>query len=236
MQYSHPSIVPELIESFQVGATVTQGQAVIIGGAVGTAVGTVIKATTTSLANACGVAYNTATYSATQGSSGAETKVSYSPGSFFTAAAAGSATTGTALATTSPANVLTNTAASSAGTTITAAECGTVDMDGGYVFGLNNANKGVARVLVTHTDNTSEVVTDAFPYAIAVGDKFVRVPWSPFLVRAIQLTTGIDAANAIIVTATGGAAIVAKVTCNFDESNPAVKVTFMFGDHVLNPI
>lgn len=237
MQFSHNFGLPELIEGFKIGATVIAGQATIIGGAAGTAVATMTDATTTSLADAVGVTLGAGTYSTVQGAGDVEVKTSYGPLSVFTANASGGAGAATPLATTAPANVLTNTTASAGGTVITAAEVGTVDMDGGFVFGLTGANKGLSRVLVTHSDNTSETVTQPFTYALAVGDKFVRLPWSPFIVQTVQLTTLLNEANAIIATGTGGTAVVVKVTVNFhDETAPTAKVSFTFGNHILNPL
>ena len=236
MQVSHQAGGPELIEAFKIGATVISGQAVIIGGAAGTAVATITDAATTTLTDAVGVTYGGGTYSTTQGAADVEVKCSYGSGTFFSANASGGATNNTALATTAPANVLTNTATSAGGVLITAAEVGTVDMDGGFVYGLTGANKGQSRMMVTWTTGASSAVTQPFNSSIAIGDKFVRLPWSPFVVRNLQLTTTLDQANAIIATGTGGVVCVVKVSVNIaDETAPTANVTFTFRDHVMNP-
>ena len=236
MKVSHQTGGPELIEAFKIGATVVDGQAVVIGGAAGTAVASITDATTTVFTDAVGVTYGGGTYSTTQGAGDVEVKVSYGPGNFVQANASGGATSNTALATTAPANVLVNTATSAGGVLITAAEVGTVDMDGGFVYGLTGANKGQSRMMVTWTTGASSLVTQPFNSSIAIGDKFVRLPWSPFVVRNVQLTTDLTQANAIIATGTGGVCCVVKVSVNEDdEAAPTANVTFTFRDHVMNP-
>lgn len=144
----------------------------------------------------------------------------------------GGATAGTALATTAPANILTNTTLSAAGTTITAAEVGTANMAGGLVIGRTGANVGVIRKLNAHTDNTSTAVGIAFVRAIAVGDTFIRVPYSRHTLT-MQLTTNFVQANGIIAVGTG--APFAAVGVRFKEDLDQAFVQVVARDHAYNP-
>jgi hypothetical protein len=110
----------------------------------------------------------------------------------------GGATDNTTLAT------QTVTTASATGVAVTTAASWTsaVEYDEGYVWGLAGANTGQARK-ITSTSSTAGTVTIPFDYPIAVGDTFLRCPWTPMQGATVQLTTALTQANAIISVATG---------------------------------
>lgn len=110
----------------------------------------------------------------------------------------GGATEGTALST------QTATSASSGGTAVTTATdwSSPTTYDEGYVWGLTGANAGAARK-ITSVSSTAGTVTIPFDYAIAVGDTFLRCPYTPMQGTTVQLTTNLYQADASIAVATG---------------------------------
>lgn len=228
---------------FHIEATTVAGQFLIRNADAATA-GEVEAPTTTAAAHLMGVAIDAVTYSTTQASfdgfpgykqAGEEGTVGiiFDPFAVYQMRVAGGATTGTALATTAPANILTNTVADATGLTVTAAEVGTVDMDGGLMIGRTGNNAGQVRRNTTHTNSTSDVVTVPFPRTIAVGDSFIRVPYSKSAI-AVQLTSNFVEANGIIAYGTGAGLRVMEVT--FDIIEDEVMLHVISGDHYLNPI
>ena len=176
---------------YPVRATITDAGLPVI--AVTDAAG-VAEATTTSFADAVGLGLETSTYSTTQGDlddqgtdltlgvhntvsgldMGRVVSVSIRPDLIIEALCSGGAAENTNLV------LLVNTAASAGGTLITDADVGTADMVSGTVWCISGANVGLARPITTHTGSTSFTVTVPFPRAIAVGDEFLFVPYSPF--------------------------------------------------------
>ena len=69
---------------------------------------------------------------------------------------------------------LVTTGASAGGIVITDANVGTSEFVKGEMVALVGANRGQVRIITSHSDNTSETVTNPFDYAIAVGDVFLR--------------------------------------------------------------
>lgn len=218
-----------------ISATVVAGQVVMWATASGTAlVGD--PTSTTSCADAVGFCMEAGTYSTTQATAGVEVMTVCEPYCILQANACGGTASTTALGTTSPANILTNTSASAGGTVVTAAEVGTIDMTGGFMIGLTGANRGAKRIITSDTNNTSATVTVPFTNAIAVGDTFVRLPWS-FGTKFVQLTDDFLEANAIIASGTGIATRVWDAFLTDDHRTaPVAAVQFLLGDHIFNPL
>jgi hypothetical protein len=222
--------VSHFYNRYALSETVIAGSLLIRDGVV-TVGGDAKKAGVGTFTKALGIAANAVTYSTTQAdvaavdaglgrmdSLGRSVGVIINPFHVLRARIAGSATTGAALSTAAPAAIVTNTSADTAGITITAAEVGTVNMRGGVMIGRTGANGGVTRRIGVHTDNTSEAVVVPFPYTIAVGDTFYRLPFSKAC-ENVQLTTLLDEVDASIVFATGGAAAVLRVILPHGPSN-----------------
>ena len=188
-----------LFKKYKLGAAVANRGVVVMGGAA-TAVGVII-ATTSSAANAYGLALDQATYSSTQGDVEGLITVDVRPDLVIKALISGSATEGTTQ------TVLTNTASSAGGTVFTSASIDSDDQDGGLVYFLSGANKGLSRSITAFSASTSVTVTVPFPYAIAVGDTALVLPWNfagtgtggadgPGWVQPTTLITQADAATA----------------------------------------
>lgn len=231
-----------LIGRFHLEATVVQGQLLVRNANAATA-GEVENPTATTATDFLGVALEGVTYSAVQANfdgfpsykaAGEEgtAAVVFDPLQVIRMVVAGGAAAGTALATTAPANILSNDAADATGLTITDTAVGTVDMDGGLVIGRTGNNAGVARRLTTHDNNVDNDVIVPFPRTIAVGDTFIRVPYSKSA-QAVQLTTNFVEANGIIAYGTG--APFGVVDVDFDILNDAVVIEMVALDHQLNP-
>lgn len=147
----------------------------------------------------------------------------------------GGATAGTALqpASATPANILSNDTLDASGPdTITDGAVGTVNMAGGLIKGRTGGNAGSIRKANAHTDNTSTVVGIDFLAAIAVGDTFIRVPYSRHVIN-MQFTTNFVEANGIIATGTGAAFAVVGV--EIDEANDRANVLVVSRDHMMSP-
>lgn len=241
MKYSY-SLVGEsggsAVSDFKIGADILSESIVMHDDTPGE----VINATTTSAANAFGVSQNisTQTYSTTQGtgSSSAEVLVEtvYGPMSVFVARGNPGATSGTAYAD-GDTNVLTNTASTAAGLIVTDGDVGTASMAGGEIFGISGANVGQSRLVTTHNNSTDVRVTVPFDYTIAVGDRFVVLPFAKGESN-VQLTAGFDEVNTLIANGTGAELTVVKSRVNTESPNsdtvPEVEVFFVFEDHVWN--
>lgn len=148
----------------------------------------------------------------------------------------GGTTDGTALApsTATPANILSNDTADTAApyATITDTAVGTIDMVGGIVKGRTGNNVGAIRKLITHTNNVSTVVGIGFVNTLAVGDTFIRVPFS----RAsdnLTLTSNFVNANGIVAFANSGAAF-RVVRVIIDEQRDLAWVDAVSADHLYN--
>ncbi len=103
----------------------------------------------------------------------------------------GAATAGTALADETDGNLLVQTSASK--TVITDSDVGTSDFIGGYAICYSGNNLGEARIITSHSDNTSETVNQQFTNTDAVGDQYVRT-FGPGN-QGVELTTDFIEAN-----------------------------------------
>lgn len=148
---------------------------------------------------------------------------------------AGGATSGAGLpvSPTTPANVLVNSTADATKLIVTDVGLGAVSMAGGLIKGRTGANGGQVRRLVTHTTGPpiDERVEVAFVNPIAVGDTFIRVPYSK-AGATVQLTTDLTEANGLIATGTGAALKVMNVV--IDEATDTAWVDCLFADHWLS--
>lgn len=95
------------------------------------------------------------------------------------------------------------TTANSGGTAVTTAEdWSSPTYDEGYVWCYAGANAGQARK-ITSVSSTAGTVTVPFDYAIAVGDTFIRIPYTPMQGTTIQFSTLLTQADASIAVGTG---------------------------------
>lgn len=212
-------------------------------------VGEAKTATTTSLVDALGITTDAVTVS---GSSTPATEpipdVSFSQQDLVRVIAnpfqivrfriAGTATDGAALATTAPAQVLTNGTADTSApyATITSTAVGTVTCAGGLIKGRTGANVAAIRKLNAHTNNVSTVVSLGFLFPIAVGDTFIRVPFSRN-VNGVTLTTLLkEARGDIAAEVADGTGAVRVVNVIIDEVNDQAYVDVMFSDHWFNTV
>lgn len=157
-------------KKMKMGAAIANPGVPVMGG-VTTAVGVII-CTTTSAANAYGLAMDQATYSAAPSATVPEgiVTVSVRPDLVLKALIAGSATDGVTQ------TVLTQTSASTS--VFSSASISANDMDGGTLYILTGANAGLSRSITAMTASTSVTVTVVFPNTIAVGDTALVLPWN----------------------------------------------------------
>ena len=144
---------------------------------------------------------------------------------------AGGTAAGTVLqpSTSTPANILSNdTLAAAPGALITDTAVGTINMAGGLVKGRTGNNVGQIRKMNARTNSVSTTASIGFINAIAVGDTFIRVPYSR-MVAAMQMTATFIEANGIIATGTG--AIFRVVRVFIDEQNDVASVHVVHGGH-----
>jgi len=220
------------ILEFKVGATIASGVYAMVDT---NQYGEVMPCTTTSATDGVGVAMNTGTYSTTQGATEGVVAVVINPLGVHRAKVAGSSTADTALSAATY-HVLTNTSASAGGVTVTATTAGT-DFTGGYMIMLTGANAGLRRVITTVTSTTAITVTVPFPYAIAVGDKALILPYSR-QGHKVQATSAFTQADGSIAYGTGldAAVINVDVPNPVNTTTPEVFVEFVLQDHFYNPI
>jgi hypothetical protein len=156
----------------------------------------------------------------------------------------GGAAAGTALAAGNPANIITITTADTAPpyATLTCAgttgNVGTIDMIGGLVKGRRGNNVGSIRKLTGHVNSTSETVTTGFLNPIAVGDSYIRLPYSRMITKC-QMTTDFTEMNGLISCNNAGAVAslgaLRVVNVIIDEVNDIAWVDVVAVDHYLNP-
>ena len=216
---SHP-----LVMKFQVNAAFPD--AGIVARAPGAGNGGVALPTTTSAADAVGVTLDTATYVTAQQSGNADTErlvsVIVNPDAIFRALLSGGATEGTALA------QHTVTTASTDGLAVTTATAwDSPTFDEGSVWGLTGANLGRLRKL-TSVSTTAGTVTVSFPVDIAVGDIFLRAPYTPLQTVTLQFTTLFTQADASIAVGTGASLRVLEL---IGKGTTDSEVRFMLNDH-----
>lgn len=194
-----------------------------------------VQGTTGGVANAVGVNIDAAgTYVTAQQTDNSDTarltSIILNPHAVYRMLMTQGATNGTAL------TLRTVTTASADGLTVTTAESWTgTEYDEGTVWCYSGANAGKVRK-ITSTSATAGTVIVAFPFDIAVGDTFIRVPWQPTQTITLQLSTNLDQADASIAVATGGTwdivELIAGDIGNAGQTNSYVFA--MFQDHIFN--
>lgn len=223
-------------QDYKIDATTVAGAIAIRSTATNSA-GEVVDATTTSATDAIGVYSEAVTYTATPtGPLGATpegvVRIISHPFQIVELRASGGAGN-VALATTSPANRLVNETLDTTNLIVTDDVVGTISMAGGLMKGRTGANANQLRRIITHNNNQDARVEVAYVSDIAVGDTFIRVPWSKAGV-AVQLTTTLDEADAIIATGTGIQMNVYDVI--IDEARDLAWVLGMFRSHYFNAL
>lgn len=128
--------------------------------------------------------------------------------------------------TATPANILAQDTASA--TVIADTAVGTINMAGGLVKGRTGNNAGAIRKLNAHTNSVSTTVGIAWVNTDAVGDTYIRVPYSRH-VATVQLTTNFVQANGIIAVATG--ATFRVVAVHIDEQRDTAAVDCVYAGH-----
>ena len=154
---------------FKLGSTVANPGVVIINAST---TGNAIPSSATDGGDALGLGLDTGTYSITQGDAEGLVTVDIRPDLVIAMRMSGGATEGTALTT------LSETAGEAAGLTITDADVGSDDADGGTVWCTSGANVGQSRTITTHNAAQDFVVTVPFLNDIASGDQFLWCPWN----------------------------------------------------------
>lgn len=152
------------------------------------------------------------------------------PDAVWRALMSGGATENTAL------TLLPVTTASTDGLTITtASEWSSPTYDEGHAWGYDGANAGIARK-VTSVSSTAGTLTVALPNDTAVGDNFLRAPYTPMQAVTVQLTTNLYQADASIAVGTGAPFRVIEMILNAlaNEGRTNSYVHFMSNSHALN--
>lgn len=187
-----------LMMSYQIASTVVKDIPLRIPAAEGAGLAT---STTTSAADMVGVCLDAGTYVTAQQTDGTsaerEVRVIINPDAVWRMRMSGGATANTAL------TLYPVTTESTDGLTITTGTAwNSPDYDEGYAWGYDGANAGSARKIVD-AGATSATVLVAFDQDLAVGDNFLRCPYSPVQGILIQLTADLTQADASIVVGTG---------------------------------
>ncbi len=159
-------------------------------------------------------------------------RVDASPYTIYRFAISGTSVDGAALVATNPAQILTNTTLSAGGTVVTGgAPVGTIDMSGGLIKGRTGNNAGSVRKMVSQVNSVSVTVTTAFLNPIAVGDTYIRVPYSRACIT-VQLCAAFVGANGAIAYGTGASFRVVNVI--IDEQNSQAFVDVISALHFYN--
>lgn len=117
----------------------------------------------------------------------------------------------------------------------TASEWSSPTYDEGHAWGYDGANAGIARK-VTSVSSTAATVTVALPNDTAVGDNFLRAPYTPMQTVTVQFTTALTQADASIAVGTGAPMRVVELILN-DQSREGRTnsfVLFASNSHALN--
>lgn len=191
-----------------------------------------IGATTAAL-NAFGCAIDVGTYSAVQGATEGIVRVSPNPFAVYRFRVSGSSTKGAALSSASGGQILTNTLASTTGLVVTDADAVT-DMSGGLIKGRTGANAGVTRKQTSLNSGVDTNVVVPFPNDIAVGDTFIRLPYSNSCIAMQTVATTIDEADGSIAFGTGIPVQVVEVL--IDEQNDQAFVYVVLRTHWMNSL
>ena len=188
--------------------------------------------TTTSAADFGGMAQDTVTYTATQGTGAdsAERKVGViiNPDAVWKTRLSGGATDGTAL------TLYDVTSESSGGTAVTTGDAwNNPTMDEGVVWGYDGANVGQIRK-ITSVGATAGTVTIPFDNGTVVGDNFMRAPYWPNRTISVQLTTLLFEADASIAVGTGAEYVVVDMDLRDISGDGRLKsyIHMMAKDHV----
>jgi hypothetical protein len=181
-------------KKFQIGETMANaGVPVVIGGAGNEGLA---LPTTTAAADLVGLTENAATLLTAQQTGNVDPAAYVSaiinPDAVYKARLSGGATTGTDLTT------YTVTTASTTGLDVVTGDDFS-NFDEGTIHCISGNNLGISRK-ITVGDATDASVTVAFPFDIAVGDKFIVVPYTPGENQFVQLTSDfleLDASAAV---------------------------------------
>lgn len=186
-----------IVRKFQIGeAMANAGVPVVIGGSGNEGVA---LASTTAAAGLIGVTTNAQpTLVTAQQSDNSDTarevEVIVNPDAVYKARLSGGATSGTDLTT------YTVTTASTTGLDVVTGDDFT-NFDEGTIHCIEGNNVGISRK-ITVGDGTDASVTVAFPYDIAVGDKFIVVPYALGERQYVQLTSDLTELNASVAVDT----------------------------------
>ena len=222
-----------VIKRYQIGVTNTNTGVPYTVPAAGTA--GVVIGTTTGATNLVGVSVEApGTYNTAQQANSVdpETTVALiiSPDAVWRALMSGGATENTAL------TLYPVTTASTDGLAVTtASEWSNPTMDEGYTWGYDGANAGYARK-VTSVSSTAGTLTVALPFDTAVGDNFLRAPYTPMQAITVQLTTLLTQADVSIAVGTGAPFRVIEMILNDvgGEGRTRSYVEFVSNSHALD--
>lgn len=221
-----------IIKKYRISATTAVGVPLLAAAAGGTGLQ---QASTTSAANAVGLANEAATYSTTQGSVLSEVAVIVNPFGIFEARLSGGAAAGTQL------GIWTNSAADAAGLTVTITTGDAVPnaptMDEGFIACVAGSNVGAMRKITSVTATTA-VVIDPWNNDLVSGDVFIYGPIFPgdaVSSATAQLTTGAAEIDASAANATDAA--LRTVELQLDVSSVAnarqrAVAMVLFDDHI----
>lgn len=227
------------LNDFFISAAVPAGQAMVLETSAA-AVGEAKAATTTTAADFIGCAMDAATFNATPLEEPSQVRqenlvrLAINSQIVWRFAVAGGATSGTPLqpSTATPANILVNDSADATGLVITDTAVGAISMAGGLVKGRLGRNVGALRKMTAWTTSVSQTVGLKFLNTIAIGDQFIRLPWSRSTMN-VQLTTDMCWANGLIATGTGAPFTVVNVV--IDEVRNRAWVDCVARDSFLSP-
>jgi hypothetical protein len=219
-----------IIKKFMIGATIAREGILAMAAAAGNA--GIIPCTTTTVTNTVGLACEPGTYTTTQNNSGTAVFVSciVNPHLVIQYLMRGGSGNTTALTNQD------ETTGSSGGTVVTTgAEWSSPTFDEGTVWANRdgvNANMGQYRK-ITSVSATAGTVTVPFDYGIAIGDDFLRAPYSILdpTAKTIQFTTNLDMADASIAVGTGAAMATVGFRLNGASDSYVLACS---NDHALN--
>lgn len=222
-----------VIKRYQIGVTNTNRGVPYTVPAAGTA--GVVIGTTTGATNLVGISVEApGTYNTAQQSDNSDPATTVAliinPDAVWRALMSGGATENTAL-TLYPVT----TAATDGLAVTTASEWSSPTYDEGYTWGYDGANAGVARK-VTSVSSTAGTLTVALPNDTAVGDNFLRCPYSPMQTITVQLTTALTQADASIAVGTGAPFRVIELILNDQSGEGRTRsyVEFVSNSHALD--
>ncbi len=221
---------PEVM-SFPIGDTHTTAGVVTTAPGAGQA--GMMVSTTTAMADAIGVTYDTGTYVTAQQTDGTsaerKVKVCVSPDAVYRALMSGGATEGTAL------TKYDVTSATADGLDVTDTDITWTNpaWDEGSVAFITGVNAGQLRKITVTGGSNEGTNATAFDGDHAVGDLFIRFPWwfMDATSDALQTTTLLTQADASIAVGTGGDVKIVDMEVN-GASNSFV--LFTLDDHVMN--